>query len=251
MKESYREGPATHTGSESCAVVRKGGGETLTRARAGRAFSRESTLLRSADAVRRSGRRYSARRQRETRRSSARSETPSMLGHTSRENREGPWSPAADGAAGRVGKACDSVLMVNPLVSGRSTVETESTTRRRMTSTSSGPATCSTKGRMPSAIQGNQDALVHATSSGSANVLALMESQGRGRPPGPRILGGLEQGRVLPDRGLGRSPPTAYPRCDPGCARAAGRPSSSAAAAKGFPCLAWLILLAGFSDSGP
>src|SRR5688500_20325043 len=106
MKESYGEGPATHTGPESCAGARKGEGETLTGERAGRVFSRERTL-RSADAVRRSGRPHSTRRQRQTRRGSARSETPRMCGHTSRENRESPGSPAADGAAGRVGKAKD------------------------------------------------------------------------------------------------------------------------------------------------
>jgi len=107
MKESYGEGLATHTGPESCAVARKGGGETLTGGRAGRVFSRERASLRGADAVRRSGRPYPARRQRETRRSPARSETPCMPGHTSRENRESPGSPVADGAAGRVGKSMD------------------------------------------------------------------------------------------------------------------------------------------------
>jgi|SRR5216684_4696720 len=95
MKESYGEGLAAHTGPESCAAVR----EALTGVRAGRVFSRERAPLRSADAVRRSGRPYSVRRHRETRRSSARSETPSMYGHTSRENRESPWSPLADGAS--------------------------------------------------------------------------------------------------------------------------------------------------------
>ena len=103
MKESYGEGLAAHTGPESCAAVR----EALTGGRAGRVFSRERTPLRSADAVRRSGRPYLARRHRETRRSSARSETPSMSGHTSRENRESPWSPLADGARGRAGKSKD------------------------------------------------------------------------------------------------------------------------------------------------
>ena len=107
MKESYGEGLATRTDPESCAVVRKGGGETLTGERAGRVFSRERTLLRSADAVRRGGRPHPTRRQRKTRRSSARSETPSMPGHTSRENRESPCLPVADGAAGRVGKSMD------------------------------------------------------------------------------------------------------------------------------------------------
>lgn len=107
MKESYGEGPATHTGPESCAADRKGGGETLTGGSAGRVFSRERTSLRSADAVRRSGRPHSVRRQRKTRRGSARSETPSMCGHTSRENRESPGLLVADGATGRVGKSKD------------------------------------------------------------------------------------------------------------------------------------------------
>ena len=108
MRESYGEGPATHTGPESCVGVRKGEGETLTGGRAGRVFSRESTLLRSADAVRRSGRPHSARRQRKTGRGSARSETPSMPGRTSRENRESLWLPVADGATGRVGESMDT-----------------------------------------------------------------------------------------------------------------------------------------------
>jgi len=103
MKESYGEGLATRTGPESCAAVR----EALTGVRAGRVFSRESPL-RSADAVRRSGRPYPVRRHRETRWSSARSETPGMLGHTSRENREGPWSPLTDGVRGRAGKSKDA-----------------------------------------------------------------------------------------------------------------------------------------------
>ena len=103
MKESYGEGLAAHTDPESCAGVR----EALTGVRAGRVFSREN-LLRSADAVRRSGRPHPARRQRKTQRSSARSETPSMPGHTSRENREGLWSPLVDGTRGRAGKSEDT-----------------------------------------------------------------------------------------------------------------------------------------------
>ncbi len=107
MQESYGEGLATHTGPESCVAVRKGGGETLTGGRAGRVFSRER-FLRSADAVRRSGRPHPARRQRETRRGSARSETPGMPGRTSCENREGLWSPMTDGVRGRTGKSKDT-----------------------------------------------------------------------------------------------------------------------------------------------
>ena len=108
MKESYGEGVATHTGPESCAAARKGGGEALTGERAGQVFSRERMVLRDADAVEEGGRPHPARRHRKTRRSPARSETPSMSGYTSRENRESPWSPVADGATGRIGKSKDT-----------------------------------------------------------------------------------------------------------------------------------------------
>ena len=108
MKESYVEGLATHSGPESCVAVREGSGEALTGVRAGRVFSRESEPLRGADAVRRSGRPYPERRYRETLRDPARSETPCTYGNTSRENREIPCPPAADGAAGRVGKFKDA-----------------------------------------------------------------------------------------------------------------------------------------------
>ena len=108
MKESYVEGLATHSGPESCVAVREGSGEALTGVRAGRVFSRESCFLRGADAVRRSGRPHPVRRYRETLRDPARSETPSMHGNTSRENREIPCPPAANGVAGRVGKSKDT-----------------------------------------------------------------------------------------------------------------------------------------------
>src|SRR5438876_9685873 len=108
MKESHGEGPATHTGPESCADARKSGREVLTGERAGRVFSRERKILRSADAVGRSGRPYSTRRQCKTRRGSARSETPSMPGRASRENRESLGLPVEDGTTGRVGKSKDT-----------------------------------------------------------------------------------------------------------------------------------------------
>ncbi len=41
MREPYGEGVASHTGPESCVVVRKGRGEALTGVHAGRALSRE------------------------------------------------------------------------------------------------------------------------------------------------------------------------------------------------------------------
>ena len=107
MKESYGEGVASHTDPESCGAAREDRVEALTGARAGRVFSRESTFLRDADAVRESGRPHWAHRYREMRQGPARSETPCTFGRTSHENREVLCSPAADGAAGRVGKFKD------------------------------------------------------------------------------------------------------------------------------------------------
>ena len=108
MRESYGEGPATHTGPESCAVVRKTGGEALTGVRAGRVSSREILgSLRGADAVETGGRPHRTRRQRETRTEPARSETPSTHGSASQGNREIPRLPAVGGAAGRTGKSED------------------------------------------------------------------------------------------------------------------------------------------------
>ena len=108
MKESYAEGSATHSGPESCVAVREGSGEALTGVRTGRVFSREIVWHRGADAVWRSGRPYRVRRYRETHQDPARSETLCTYGNTSRENREIPCPPAADGAAGRVGKSEDA-----------------------------------------------------------------------------------------------------------------------------------------------
>jgi hypothetical protein len=108
MQESYGEGVAIHTGPESCVDAREGGCEALTGERAGRVFSRERAILRDADAFGASGRPHSGRRDRKTPRSPARSQTPSMSGHTSCETRESPCPPAGDGAAGRVGKSMDT-----------------------------------------------------------------------------------------------------------------------------------------------
>ena len=104
MKESYGEGVASHTGPESCGGAREGVIEALTGVRAGRVSSRESNFLRSADAVGECGRPHRARRYRETRADSARSETPSTHGNTLRGNREVLESSEGDGPADRVGK---------------------------------------------------------------------------------------------------------------------------------------------------
>jgi RNA-directed DNA polymerase len=108
MKESYGEGLATHTGPESCGVVREDGVEASIGERAGRVFSRERQFLRGADAVRRGGRSHRVRRHRKTHSAPARSETPCTLGRTMRGNREIPESPVSDGRTGRVGKSDDA-----------------------------------------------------------------------------------------------------------------------------------------------
>jgi len=107
MKVSYGEGLATHIGPESCGVARKDDFEALTGGRAGRVLSRESNLLRSADAVGDVGRPHRRRRYRETPLGSARSETPCTYAGTLLGNREILGSPTADGAVGRVGKSKD------------------------------------------------------------------------------------------------------------------------------------------------
>ena len=108
MKESYVEGLATHSGPESCGDLRKGMAEALTGVRAGRVLSRERSLVRDADAVGIVGRHHWAHRYREMRTGPARSQTPCTYGNTSHENREVLGSPAADEAAGRVGKSKDA-----------------------------------------------------------------------------------------------------------------------------------------------
>ena len=88
MRESYGRGVTTHTGPESCGAACKGGVEASTGVRASRVLSGERTSLRGADAVEEGGRPYPGRRYREAQWDSARSETPSTYGNTSRENRE-------------------------------------------------------------------------------------------------------------------------------------------------------------------
>lgn len=107
MKESYVEGLAIHNGPESCGDAREDVAEALTGVRTGRVLSRESDILRDADAVGESGRQDGAHRYREVRSGPARSETPSTFGNTSFGNREIPCSPGADGAPGRAVKSKD------------------------------------------------------------------------------------------------------------------------------------------------
>ena len=77
MKVPNGEGVATRTGSESCAVTRKGGREVLTGGRAGRDIELRNSddTIEAPTLIARSGRQHSARRYRETGRGLARSET--------------------------------------------------------------------------------------------------------------------------------------------------------------------------------
>jgi hypothetical protein len=107
MQKSYDSGLATHIGPESCGAAREGGVEALTGERAGRVFSRESNLLRDADALGGRGRLHRVHRYREVLLSPARSETPCTYADTSLGNREIPGSPRAAVALGRIGKSKD------------------------------------------------------------------------------------------------------------------------------------------------
>jgi hypothetical protein len=115
MTVPYGEGLATHAGPESCVIGREAGGEALTGERAGRVLSREKLNvaakqrpLRGADAVQVGGRPHPRRRERETLRDLARSETPSMYGSTLHGNREIPRPSAARLGADRTGKSKDT-----------------------------------------------------------------------------------------------------------------------------------------------
>lgn len=105
MKESEIEGLASHDGPESCARPRERAREALTGESAGRVLSREIHWVWGADTVFAVGRQHDQWRYRKSLVGSAWSKTPSMHGHSMRENREIHWLPASDGAAGRNGKA--------------------------------------------------------------------------------------------------------------------------------------------------
>src|SRR5262245_37554295 len=114
MKELYGEGLATHPAPSHAQVFRKGTGEALTGAHAGRAIEPRKHLLLGADAVAKSGRQDDPAQHRERGIGLARSKNSGaravmagecMRGISMRENREIPCSPVADGATGRDGKA--------------------------------------------------------------------------------------------------------------------------------------------------
>ena len=101
MKELYIEGVANHDDPESCAGTRKGIGEALTGAHAGRAIEPRKHQVPGADAVTASGRPHGPEQNRSFRADQARSKNLSMRRVSRRENREIPRPPEADGASGR------------------------------------------------------------------------------------------------------------------------------------------------------
>ena len=66
MKESYREGLASHPDPESCVAGRKAGREARTGVRTGRATELRKRLLSSADAVKACGRPHGRDRHRKS-----------------------------------------------------------------------------------------------------------------------------------------------------------------------------------------
>jgi hypothetical protein len=62
MKESYRKGPASHPGPESCVVRRKAAGEALTGVRVGPVLSCEIKPFRAPTSLPGGGRQHWGRR---------------------------------------------------------------------------------------------------------------------------------------------------------------------------------------------
>lgn len=109
MREFHIEGLAIHDDPESCAGARKGVGEALTGARAGRVLSPEISFVKVPTPLHVAEGNTHGGAIGKPSRDLAGSETPCMRGNSMRENREIPGVPAADGAAGRVGKAMASI----------------------------------------------------------------------------------------------------------------------------------------------
>jgi RNA-directed DNA polymerase len=126
MKEPHIE-VATHDDPESCVRTREGAGEALTGARTGTVLSRENRQSGAPTPLSEAEGNTTRGRYRESSGGPARSKTRSTRGNLLRENREIPESPAAGGAAGRVGKAKGRTPATHdPGKSGRSVVPTNS-----------------------------------------------------------------------------------------------------------------------------
>ena len=93
MKESYREGVASHPGPQPCEGGRKAALEAWERGICRQDIQLRNPLISGADAVRAGGRQHEGGRQRETALGPAESKTPGMRRNSMRENRETPWLP--------------------------------------------------------------------------------------------------------------------------------------------------------------
>src|SRR5437870_7083308 len=104
MEESHRKGLANHPDPESCMASREAAIEALT-GTCRHGIELRNNRDRSADVVQHGGRQHRGVRYRKHSEDSAQSETPSMHGNSTRENRETPSVLVAEIAAGRLEKA--------------------------------------------------------------------------------------------------------------------------------------------------
>ena len=100
MKESYREGVASHPGPEPCEGGREAALEALDRGICRLGIELRNRVLRGADGVRQQGRQQRADARARAWRGPAESKTPSMQRNFMRENRETPRPPASSWRAG-------------------------------------------------------------------------------------------------------------------------------------------------------
>lgn len=100
MRESYREGRASHPGPEPCEGSREAALEALDRGIGRLGIELRNLAVRGADGVRQTGRQQRAYTQTQVWRGPAESKTPGMPRNSMRENREAPRSPVVVGRAG-------------------------------------------------------------------------------------------------------------------------------------------------------
>jgi RNA-directed DNA polymerase len=105
MKEPYGEGPASHTGPESCEGARESAGEALTGVHAGQVSSCEINLSGTPTPFTQAEGNTEHGDSRESCEGPAQSKTLSTCGNSLRGNREIPKVSAQDGRAGRPEKA--------------------------------------------------------------------------------------------------------------------------------------------------
>ena len=96
MKESYREGVASHPGPEPCEGGRKAALEALDRGICRLGMELRNRAFQGADGVGLHGRQQRAHALARVWRGPAESKTPGMQRNSMRENRETPWPPVAD-----------------------------------------------------------------------------------------------------------------------------------------------------------